>query len=108
MLSTPLSLHVVYSLIYIQAYEQGLRYPKQQFIIYGWYDYGWWIEPESEQKLSCTQEEIAETLDNTLATQPSEFYTDTSLVTEGGLVSVVEKVYMNNVTYIFLVHTDSL
>ena len=86
----------------MQAYKQGLRYPKQEFIIYGWYDDGWWIEREAERILSCTPEEIAETLDYTLATRSPEFYTDASLVTEGGLVSVVEKVYINNISNIFL------
>lgn len=72
----------------MQAYKQGLRYPKQHFIIYGWYNTGWWIEGDSEKKLSCTKEEIAETLDYTLAVLPSEFYTNTSLITKGDLVSV--------------------
>ena len=74
---------------YIQAYKQGLRYPKQQFLIIGWYGDGWWIEPESERKLDCTPEEIAKTLDYTLGTLAADFYTNESLVTEGGLVSVV-------------------
>ena len=104
-LSTPL---FIYSHIYMQAYKQGLRYPKQQFIILGWYGDGWWMEPESERKLDCTPEEIAETLDYTLATQSPEFYTNTSLVTEGGLVSVLERACMNNIVYIILVLTDSL
>ena len=87
----------------MQAYKRGLRYPKYQFIIYGWYGDGWWIEPESERKLSCTPEEIAETLDYALTTRPPEFYINTSLVTEEGLVSVavtvkVQLVYKNNLT----------
>ena len=82
---------LAHSFVYIKAYKQGLGYPKQQFIIYGWYDDEWWIVHESERQLSCTQKEIAETLDYTLAPLVSEFYSNTSLVTEGGLVSVVEK-----------------
>ena len=66
------------------------------------------MEPESERKLDCTPEEIAETLYYTLATQSPEFYTNTSLVTEGGLVSVLERACMNNIVYIILVLTDSL
>ena len=89
-MSVSFFLHVVYSLIHIQAHKQGFKYPKQQFIIHGWYDDGWWIEHESERTLSCTQEEIAKTLEYTLATLTSEFHTNASLVTKGGLVSTVE------------------
>ena len=71
---------------YTQAYKQNLRYPVHQFLVYGWYSDGWWVEGDPARELGCTLEDRTRTLEHALAPVQSEFYSNYSLPTEGGLV----------------------
>ena len=73
----------------MQAYKRGIRYPKYQFLMFGWYEEGWLEEPGSIKELDCTLEERIRTLDYALAVEMLDFNTNASVVTEGGLVSAV-------------------
>ena len=92
----PFSRYLRCSFTPIKAYKRGLGYPKEQFLVYGWYSEGWWIEHDPTSELGCTQEERITTLGYALGPVHAEFYTDLNLVTEGGLVSVVISVRINN------------
>ena len=76
-----------------------MQYPKYQFLVYGWYSDGWLREPDPTRNLGCTLEERIGTLVHALAPIQAEFYTNYTLVTEGGLVCMppcaVYVVYMN-------------
>ena len=74
----------------MQAYRQGLRYPKYQFLIIGWYLKGWWVEPDANRDLGCTEEERLSVLPRAMGPLLYEFPTSTNLVTEGGLVSDIK------------------
>ena len=86
--STKLILCAHLSHAHPQAHKRGLRYPRQQFLIFGWYSDGWLIEPDPTKDLGCTLEERIRTLDRALAVAIIQYSTNASLVTEGGLVSV--------------------
>ena len=80
--------HLYHTHTHMQAHKHGLRYPQQQFLIFGWYSEGWLIEPDPTKDLGCTLEERTRTLDRALAVAIIQYSTNASLVTEGGLVSV--------------------
>ena len=85
----------------LQAYKRGLHYPKYQFLMFGWYEEGWLEEPGSIKELDCSLEERIRTLDYTLAVVDLDtFNRNASLVTEGGLVRLTNKM-TGRLKYIF-------
>ena len=73
-----------------QAYRRGLYYPRNEFLIFGWYNYGWLVEPDPTKQLGCTLEERTRTLNYALTVGLEDFNTNASRVTEGGLVGFVQ------------------
>ena len=90
----------------LQAYKRGLRYPKYQFLIFGFYSEGWLEEPGSIKELDCTLEERIRTLDYTLAVDLDTFNNNASFVTEGELVRLTNKV-TGRIVYIFSFHSQT-
>ena len=72
----------------MQAHKRGLHYPRNVFLIFGWYRDGWLVEPDSRRELSCTLEERIITLNYALTVGLLDFNTNASRVTEGGLVRI--------------------
>ena len=70
----------------MQAYEQGISYPRNLFLFYGWYSDNWWVGSESEN-LSCTQEQREGVIRSGLAVVQDEFLSDCSKTISTGIVS---------------------
>ena len=70
----------------LQAYNEGLRYPKYLFLLYGWYEQNWWMKDPGDM-LNCTKEERETVLEYSLAIQVDEFITDDSAIADTGIVS---------------------
>ena len=70
----------------LQAYEQGILYPRYIFLFYGWYVDNWWVGSDSEN-LTCTAEQRAMVVRSTLAPVQDEFITDCSKTANSGIVS---------------------
>ena len=70
----------------MQAYEQGIFYPRNLFLFYGWYSDNWWVGSDSES-LSCTQEERERVISSGLAVVQDEFRSNCSKNISTGIVS---------------------
>ena len=71
----------------IQAYVEGIRYPKYLLITYGWYSREWWKEGITYSNYTCTAEERASILAYSLAPRVRESYTDLTAEDDSGIVS---------------------
>ena len=69
----------------IQAYEQGILYPRYLFLFYGWYSENWWVGSENEN-LTCSQEDREEVIKSGLAIVFDESITDCSQNISTGIV----------------------
>ena len=69
----------------MQAYEQGIFYPRYLFLFYGWYSDSWWIGSDSEN-LTCTQEERERVVRSGLAIVNDEALSDCSKNISTGIV----------------------
>ncbi len=74
-----------FSCIYVQAYEQGIFYPRNLFLFYGWYVDNWWVGSDSEN-LSCTREEREIVVQSGLAIVNDEALSDCSKNISTGIV----------------------
>jgi hypothetical protein len=72
----------------MQAYEQGIFYPRNLFLFYGWYSDSWWVGSDSEG-LSCSQEERERVVRSGLALLNDEAITDCSNYISTGIVRYV-------------------
>ena len=68
-----ISCHPAFS--YMQAYEQGIFYPRNLFLFYGWYSDNWWVGSDSEG-LSCSLEERERVVSSGLAIVNDEALSD--------------------------------
>ena len=68
----------------LQAYKQGIRYPRYTFIIYGWYSPGWWIP--SGSTLNCTTSNMESVLQYSIAVLQHQFTSNNTAPTETGKV----------------------
>ena len=62
-------------LLLLQAYKQGIFYPKNLFLFYGWYVDQWWKEGENEN-LPCTAKQRERVVSSGLAPLQDEFISD--------------------------------
>ena len=72
----------------MQAYEEGVSYPKHMLITYGWYGSEWWKAKATSSQFNCTAEQRASILAYTLAPQVQESYTNLTTRDESGIVSI--------------------
>jgi hypothetical protein len=79
------SCHPAFFFLYVQAYEQGIFYPRNLFLFYGWYDDNWWVGSDSEG-LSCTPEERERVVRSGLAIVNDEALSDCSKNISTGIV----------------------
>ena len=70
----------------MQAFDQGVFYPRNLFLFLGWYSDNWWVGSDSE-RLSCTQEERERAISSGLAVFLDEFLSDCSKNISTGIVS---------------------
>jgi gamma-aminobutyric acid type B receptor len=81
-----------------EAYKRGIVYPKYQLLVYGWYSVGWWRESDSA-RLDCSQDQLNSVLPHAMGPIQAEFYSNLSLVTEGGLTAAeFEKLYYSKIS----------
>ena len=69
----------------MQAYEQGIYYPRNLFLFYGWYADQWWVGDDSEN-LTCTQEDRERVISSGLAIVFDEALSDCSKNISTGIV----------------------
>ena len=69
----------------MQAYKEGILYPRNLFLFYGWYADSWWVGSESEN-LSCTLEERERVVSSGLAVVVDEAISDCSRSISTGIV----------------------
>ena len=69
----------------MQAYEQGIFYPRSLFLFYGWYSDNWWVGSDSEG-LSCSLEEREIVVRSGLAIVNDEAISDCSTNISTGIV----------------------
>ena len=75
---------------------RGLKYPKYQFIVFGWYPEGWLSDsPYFTGAVDCSDEERARTLEYSLTIELQDFDYTTSTTSEG-LVSQKNKCTLVN------------
>ena len=75
----------------MQAYRQGLRYPRYLILTYTWYSTNWWVGTEKEdEELGCSTADRESLLPYTLGPQQFEFIDDNSVVADTGIVSLVK------------------
>ena len=81
------SCHPIYLFLYVymQAYEQGIFYPRNLFLFYGWYSDNWWVGSDSEG-LSCTLEERERVVSSGLAIVNDEALSNCSKNIDTGIV----------------------
>ena len=76
-----------YSVILLaQAYEQGVYYPRNLFLFYGWYVDSWWVGSDSDN-LKCSRKDRERVINSGLAVVQDEFLTDCSKNISTGIVS---------------------
>ena len=71
----------------MQAYEEGISYPRNLLITYGWYGNEWWTGDATSSQFNCTPAQRASVLAYTLAPQVQESYTNLTERDESGIVS---------------------
>ena len=71
----------------LQAYKEGIRYPKYLLITYGWYDNEWWKAGATSSDYTCTAAERSSALAYSLAPRVQESYTSLTAEDASGLVS---------------------
>ena len=71
----------------MQAYRQGVMYPRYLFFFYGWYADQWWVGTEDED-LTCTSEQREMVISSGLAPVLDEFTSNCSRVASTGTVSI--------------------
>ena len=71
----------------LQAYRQGIHYPKYMIITNGWFAPKWWEVATESSKYNCTAEEIASVLPYVLAPLIPEFPTGVDTIAEPNIVS---------------------
>ena len=79
-----------------QAYHRGHWYPLYTWILYGWYDSGWWRRahtggPESR---NCSDEEIASVLGNSFAFHVYPKPSEKDAISDTGIVSGVAMIFV--------------
>jgi hypothetical protein len=72
-------------LFLMQAYEQGIFYPRSLFLFYGWYADNWWVGSANEG-LSCSQEDRERVVQSGLAIVNDEALSDCSKNISTGIV----------------------
>ena len=71
----------------MQAYEEGLSYPKNVLITYGWYRGEWWTDKASSSQFNCTAKQRASVLAYAFASNVQQSYTNLTARDESGIVS---------------------
>lgn len=81
-------MYPVYNIhVYMQAYAEGIYYPKYLLITYGWYDNEWWTVKATSSHYNCTADQRASILAYTVAPRLQESYTNLTAEDESGIVS---------------------
>lgn len=76
----------------MQASLRGVKYPRYEFLLYGWYDNQWWIgSAEEETKLlklynNCSIAERESVIGPALAPLADKFITNCSFTSQNGKV----------------------
>ena len=73
----------------MQAYEEGVSYPKHMLITYGWYGSEWWKAEATSSEFNCTTEQRASVLPYTLAPRIQDGYTNLTARDVSGIVSTM-------------------
>ena len=97
--------------VFVQAYKQGIIYPRYLFLFYGWYSDQWWIGSEDDN-ISCTTEQMETVIGPALAPIQDEFISNCSRSTSTGIVSFFvlgqarrsKVVYTTKTTVCLIVH----
>ena len=78
---------VLYNVDTSQAYYEGIKYPKNLLITYGWYGSDWWKGSAISKNFNCTAEQRSQVLAYSLAPRVQETYTTVSAPDVTGIVS---------------------
>ena len=78
-----------YNNSFYQAYHRGHRYPFYTWILYGWYDSGWWKTPHSigTGSENCTDEQVSSVLEYSFALRVYPKPSDKDATSDMGIVS---------------------
>ena len=95
----------------MQASKQGARYPRYEFLFYGWYSEQWWIGSKQEQEQlqmlfngNCSAAQRENVIGPAMAPLQNEFITNCSKIIDSGIVSESISECMLYVSYMYAKH----
>ena len=87
----------------MQASQQGIHYPRNQFLFYGWYEEQWWVGDEEEEdelrilyKNNCTVEQREHVIGPAMAPLQDEFISNCSIMADSGIVSILHQAKLDH------------
>ena len=92
---------LLFILLNMQAYAEGISYPRNMLITYGRYGNEWWTGDATSSQFNCTPAQRASVLAYTLAVKVQHSYPNFSARDESGIVSFM---LQNRNTLSMLIH----